>query len=245
MRLILLLMITATAAAAAPRRAPVPASDLIIRQSAPALDWRWRIAPEAATQPALLAAVRAEALKQAAIDKAKAARDEAESTKAGIPFRKYDTIIDWSLSADTPRLLALAGETYAFTGGAHGNTGFGTVIWDKAAGRRIGFADLFSDWPRARRLLEPAYCAALAAEQTRRRGDTAPLANAPCPSLAEQPVVPWARLATTARQFRVLVAPYVAGSYAEGSYLIDVVWPDPVKALVKRQYRTDLFGPES
>ena len=240
---ILLLSLVATAATAAPgKRAPVPASDLVIRQSSPALDWRWRIAPEAATQPALLADMRAKALAEAAKEQAQASRDATDSSKAGIPFRKYETINDWSLAADTQHLLALAGETYAFTGGAHGNTGYGVAIWDKAAARRIGFADLFSDWPRARRLLEPAFCTALAAEQTRRRGDTTPAE--PCPKLADQPVLPWARLASTARQFRVLVAPYVAGSYAEGSYLIDVPWPDAVRTLVMPRYRADLFGPE-
>lgn len=244
MRSILLLTLIATAATAAPPEPPVPASDLLIRQSSPALDWRWRIAPEAATQPALLAALRAEALKQADTERRTATHDEAESSKSGIPFRKYMTMNDWSLSANTPRLLALAGQTYAFTGGAHGNYGYSAVIWDKTAARRIGFADLFSDWPRARRLLEPAYCAALAAEQTRRLGEPPVGGPNACPKLAEQPVLPQAGLATTARQFRVLVAPYLAGSYVEGSYLIDVMWPETVRPLVKPGYRTDLFGPE-
>ena len=49
-------LLLAAPALAAPRI--VPASDLLIRQSSPDIEWRWRVAPEAATQPALLAMMR-------------------------------------------------------------------------------------------------------------------------------------------------------------------------------------------
>ena len=230
----------AVPAFAAPRT--VPASDLLVRQASPEITWRWRVAPEAATAPALLAAMRGAALKEAAKAKADAAKDAADARKQGYPFRRYESLADWSLAADTPRLLALAGESYSFTGGAHGNTGYAVRIWDKAARRSIGFDALFTDWPRARKLLEPAFCAALAEEQTRRLGAKPAGEMSACPNLAEQPIVPFGGLGTTAPQFRVLVAPYVAGSYAEGSYLVTVPWPETVRALVKPAFRADLFG---
>jgi hypothetical protein len=117
-------------------------------------------------------------------------------------------------------------------------------LWDKTAKRSIPFDALFSDWPRARKLLEPAFCKALVEEQTQRLGAKPTSDMNSCPKLAEQPIVPFAGLGTRATQFRVLVAPYVAGSYAEGSYLITVTWPDAIKPLVKPAYRADLFGPE-
>jgi hypothetical protein len=232
----------ATPALAAPRA--IPASDLLIRQSSPNLSWRWRTAPEAATQPALLQQLRSSALAEARKAAADAGRDAASAKKAGFPFRRYEFITDWSLAADTPRLLALSGLTYAYTGGAHGNTGYTAKIWDKTTKRAIPIDALFSDWPRARKLIEPAYCRALAEEQKRRGGN--PVGDGvPCPKLSEQPIVPWGDLGTRAGQFRVLVAPYVAGSYAEGSYLITVAWPDALKSLVKPVYRGDLFGSEA
>ena len=243
MRLILLtvLALSAPVFAKAPPNV-VPASDLLIRQSSPALEWRWRMAPEAATQPGLLKAMRAEGLQDAAKARAGAAKDAASQKKAGIPFRRYEAISDWSLAADTPRLLALAGEVYSYTGGAHGNTGHSAKIWDKVAKRAMPFDALFSDWPRARKLIEPGFCRALAEEQTRRLG-SAPTGDLhACPKLSEQPIVPWGGLATRAGQYRVLVGPYVAGSYAEGSYLITAAWPDGVRSLVKPAYREDLFG---
>lgn len=241
--LVAVLALGAASALAAPPRT-TPASDLLVRQSSPAIDWRWRIAPEAATAPALLAAMRGEALKDAARARAEATKDAVEARKQGFPFRRYESLADWSLAADTPHLLALAGESYGFTGGAHGNTGYSVRIWDKTAKRSVAFDALFSDWPRARKLLEPLFCKALAAEQARRLGAPPTSDMNACPRLAEQPIVPFAGLAPVARQFRVLVAPYVAGSYAEGSYLITVPWPDAVKPLVKPGYRADLFGPD-
>ena len=242
MRLLLPLLLLAAPALAAPR--VIPASDLIIRQSSPNLDWLWRVAPEAAMQPALLASMRGAALKAAAKARGDAANDAASARKSGFPFRRYNAIGDWTLAADTPRLLALAGETYSFTGGAHGNTGFAARIWDKTAKRSIPIDALFSDWPRARKILEPAFCKALAEEQVRRLGAVPVDDMHSCPRLAEQPVVPWAGLGPLAVQFRVLVAPYVAGPYAEGAYLITIPWPEAVRPLVKAAYRNDLFGPD-
>ena len=124
----------AAPALAAPR--PVPASDLLISRSSPEIDWRWRMAPETATAPALLAAMRGEALKEAARARAEAVSDAANAKKAGFPFRRHAASVDWSLAADTQRLLVLTGETASFTGGAHGNIGYASRIWDKAARRR-------------------------------------------------------------------------------------------------------------
>jgi hypothetical protein len=235
------LLLATPALAKAP--APVPASALLIREATPAIDWRWRAAPEAATQPGLLRAMRGEAMTELGKVRAAATREAADARKEGFPFRRYETINDWSLAADTLALLVLAGEVYSYTGGAHGNTGYAARIWDKAGKRQIGIEALFSDWPRARKLLEPVYCKALADEQARRRmGAEAGADAAACPKLSEQPVVPFAGLGRQARQFRVLLAPYVAGSYAEGSYLITVPWPEAVRQFVKPAYQRDLFG---
>lgn len=236
-----LLLLAAPAIAKAP--APVPASALLIRQESPEMAWRWRAAPELATQPALLRAMRGEAMTELGKAKAAATRDAASARAAGFPFRKYEAIQDWSLAADTPSLLALAGEVYSFTGGAHGNTGYAVRIWDKAARKPIPFEALFSDWPRARKVLEPAFCKALAEEQARRRqGAAAADGFSDCPRLSEQPVLPFAGLARQARQFRVLLAPYTAGPYAEGAYLITLPWPESLRTLVKPAYVRDLYG---
>ena len=239
----LLLALLLAAPVTAKPAAPIPASALLIRQSAADYQWRWRIAPEAATQPALLRAMRSAALIEAAKAGRAAARDAASAKKAGYPFRRHETISDWSLAADTPQLLALAGEIYSFTGGAHGNSGYAAKIWDKAARRSITIDGLFNDWPRARRIIEPAYCAALADAQRARRGTQAGSgAFDECPKLSEQALLPYAGLSTTATQVRVLIGPYVAGPYAEGSYIITLPWPEAIRPFVKPGFRAALFG---
>ncbi|PZN94717.1 MAG: hypothetical protein DCF31_08720 [Alphaproteobacteria bacterium] len=237
-RCLLIAALLGAPALAAPR--VIPASDLLIRQTSANLTWRWRAPPETATQPALLRQLRATALKDAAKAGADAGRDAASAKKDGFPFRRYEFVTDWSLAADTPNLLALSGLVYSFTGGAHGNTGYASKIWDKQAKRAISIDALFTDWPRARRLIEPAFCRALAEEQKRRIGNAGP--DSACPKLAEQPIVPWGEFGARAPQLRVLLGPYVAGSYAEGSYLITLPWPQGVKSLVKPAYRNDLFA---
>jgi hypothetical protein len=235
------LLLAAPVFAKAP--APIPASALLIRQSSPDHQWRWRIAPEAATQPALLRTMRSAALAEAAKAARTAARDAASARKAGYPFHRYESISDWSLAADTPQFLALAGEIYSFTGGAHGNTGHAVQIWDKATRRSVPVDALFNDWPRARKLIEPGYCAALAEAQRARRG-LQPGSGGfdACPKLSEQPLVPYGGLSATALQLRVLIGPYVAGPYAEGSYIITLPWPEAVRPFVKPRYRPALFG---
>lgn len=240
-RLLALALIAAPALAKAP--APIPASALLIRRASADHQWRWRVAPEAATQPALLRAMRGAAFAEAGKAARVAARDAASAKQAGYPFRRYETITDWSLAADTPQLLALAGEIYSFTGGAHGNSGYAVKILDKAARREISIDALFGDWPRARKLLEPAYCAALARAQLARRGGETPSDDTDtCPKLSEQPLVPFAGLSSTAGQLRVLIGPYLAGPYSEGSYIVTLPWPDAVRPFVKPAYRAALFG---
>ena len=116
-------------------------------------------------------------------------------------------------------------------------------IWDKAARRSMALDALFSDWPRARKLIEPGYCAALAEAQRARRGAQPGSGGFDaCPNLSEQPVVPYGGRSATAMQLRVLIGPYVAGPYAEGSYVITLPWPAAVLPFVKSRYRPALFG---
>ena len=111
----LLAVLIAVPVAAKPVPRAIPASDLMIRQSSPEIDWRWRAAPEAATQPGLLAALRRDALNEAGRARTAARADAAGARTAGFPFRKHESITDWTLAADTPHLLALAGQVYSFT----------------------------------------------------------------------------------------------------------------------------------
>ena len=222
--------------------APVLARELIIRQNDMALDWYWRAAPEVGLEPNLLRAMRGEAL--ASADKARilARKDMTQAQSAGFPFRKHEYWTGWTVEADAGRLLVLLGRSWQYTGGAHGNTGHAGRLWDRQAGRSIGIETLFSDWPRVRRLIEPAYCAALEAERRRRRGaDRLMDAFETCPPLAEQLILPAAApVERVARQVRIVLDPYVAGPFSEGSYELTMAWPEGVAAMVAAPWRDAL-----
>lgn len=195
----------------------LPATDLLVRFEGPTLSFRWSLAPEAALEPALVQALRADAL----AERQKAMREAEEAAANPPPGRgpiRTEWIEGWQAEAETDGLIALSARTYAYTGGAHGNLLLRSVIWDRAAGRRLEFAELFADPKAAMAVLQPAFCKALDAERAvRRQGEKMP-AFSDCPALSTLAVVPVGNGAITG--FRVLVAPYVAGPWSEGAYEI-------------------------
>lgn len=246
-RLIFAFLALLLAAAAPTKRpsgpAPVLVRELFITSADPALRWRWRAAPEVGLEPILLRAMRGEAVAALGKERADARRAMGESRAGGYPFRTYETITDWSVSADTPRLLVLQGNVWRYTGGAHGNSGHAGRLWDRQARRSIAIDALFTDWPRARKLIEPSYCAALAAERRVRRGSEKLEDDFEvCPPLAEQLILPASDLmGAPARQLRVVLPPYVAGPYVEGSYSLTLPWPEGTAALVAPSWKAT-FG---
>lgn len=237
--LVVALLVSSAAATAA----PILASDLIIRNNSANLQYSWRVPPEVGIEPKLFEMMHAKAEAGLAAGRATADRDAAEAKKAGYPVHQYADISNWALAADTPRLLALTGQVYGFTGGAHGNTGYDSVVWDRKLQKQIGVPDLFTDRAKVRTFIEPLVCKALAAERAERRGG---VKSSPefekCPPLTQATLVPYGGFAPVAYQLRVIFAPYVAGPYVEGSYEITIPWPDAVKPLVRPEYRDDLFG---
>lgn len=222
-----LLAVAAAAHAAPPGRAPgqpVLARDLILTAGAPggSLSYRWIAPVQAGLHPPLARAMRAGAERQLAADR----RDAAELAKLGGASARVSRQVEWRAAADTPRLLSLWATEWHYAGGAHGNTSFTALLWDKASGRQVALRDMAADPRAAFAALTPAFCRALDEERARRRG-AAKLDGDEfnrCPDLAGQVVVPVAAGdAAAIGQLAVKLAPYEAGPYAEGAY--EVVLP--------------------
>lgn len=197
----------------------LPASDLLVRYESPALSFRWSLAPEAALEPALVHDMRTEAL----AERAKAIREAdaaAKGAAAGDRKLQYQWIERWKPEAETDLLLAFSAQQYSFTGGAHGNVLLRAVIWDRGAGRRLSFAELFTNPNAANAALKPAFCKALDEERKERRGGQLGTAFADCPDFTAYATVPMGDGAI--HSLRVLVPPYEAGPWAEGSYEIQL-----------------------
>ncbi len=222
--------------------APVVLRELMIDVKEPALVWRWRAAADIGAEPTLLRAMRGEAMVALGKDRAEARAVMAGASAEGYPFRRYETSTDWKVVASTPRLLVILGESWAYTGGAHGNSGFAARLWDRRAQRSMTVDALFSDWPRARRLIEPFYCRELERMRREKRGpEKLDDDFEACPPLAQQIVYPFGSPTSgVADQLRVMLPPYAAGPYVEGSYEVSLAWPEGIGAMVAPAWKATL-----
>lgn len=237
--LILILLLWSVLAPPA-RAQAIPASDLLLRADTPELTFRWAAPPEATLEPALFRALRMEAEQNLAAETRSAAADAAQARKAKFPFRAHSWSQRWQPEAETPQLLALSARLSSYTGGAHGNAGFATTLFDRSAQTRIAFADLFSDSKAALAALTPGWCAALDAERARRRAGEANAMFSDCPPLADLRITPVGD--GRIHSLRVMADPYVAGPWVEGSYEI-LLDPAPALGFLKPAYRPAFAKP--
>lgn len=149
---------------------------------------------------------------------------QADLSEAGGGTTPYEKTIAYQSGAETARLASLARTDTEFTGGAHPNTSFQSVIWDKSGKKQLGFADLF----RAGANLAPldkALCdAANAAKQARSPGAERAQADGgtwTCPKAAATPFVltPGA-VPGKAGGVTFLIGAYQVGPYSDGAYWI-------------------------
>lgn len=149
----------------------------------------------------------------------------------------------WAVVADTPRFLVLAGETYTYTGGAHGNTGYEGLVWDREAqdgkGEAMGPEGFFTAPTALENAAKGAYCEALnQARREKRGGEGLPTDMFDnCPTIDELVVLPKSSDGEHFDQITFIAAPYVAGSYAEGTYEFTIPVTDAILDVVKAQYR--------
>ena len=151
--------------------------------------------------------------------------------------------MSWSVVADTPRFLELVGERFTYTGGAHGNSVYDAILWDREAGEDAPSAmrpvDLFVDEVALENTAYGDYCAALNRARSERRGldpdAIDPLTD--CPSVSELIVTLTASDGERFDGVSFLAAPYVAGSFAEGPYQFAIPVSSAILEAVKPEYR--------
>ena len=210
---------------ATPPAAATPAPPLTFQRSNPDAELSLKLPPQVAAIPALHAKLFDEGRRDldAFGQRAKADLDRIRASGVG-PARTYSRSLAYAFDAETPRLIGLTLTEFENTGGAHPNTRIGAVIWDKAAGRAIGAAELFrpgADLSAA----DKALCAAIRAAKRARTGEVS-FAGAEvkdCPPLKDATLT----LAPSTEPDRAgglvaLFSPYVLGPYVEGAYRIAV-----------------------
>ncbi|WP_298464593.1 DUF4163 domain-containing protein [uncultured Erythrobacter sp.] len=165
---------------------------------------------------------------------------KADAEQYDYPYRPYDFSKNWAVAADTPGFLSLAAANYTYTGGAHGNSVFDSMIWDRKTEAVMVQTDMFVSPQELGTAVREDYCTGLRAKQMERLGssvanETGAFDN--CPTLDELVVVVGSSNGEAFDQVDLLAAPYVAGSYVEGSYQVTVPVTQAVMQAVKPEYR--------
>lgn len=148
--------------------------------------------------------------------------------------------MEWTTAGQTVRLLSLQNQLSRFTGGAHPNTSYGALLWDRRLGREIQMETLFLRSGAFGALTRSRYCAALDAERNKRReGEKLDLPDFnTCPKYSELAITPVDKNRNNRFDSIAFVAsPYTAGSYAEGEYEVSLPVTSQLIAAIKPEYR--------
>lgn len=146
---------------------------------------------------------------------------------------------EWKVVANLPRFLSLSADMYFYTGGAHGNSDFDALVWDREAGGAITPEGMFRSEAALQETLGTAWCKTLKAERTKRAGqEIADDGFFTCPPIADLTVLVGSSDGKAFNRIGLLAAPYVAGSYAEGPYEVTLPVTKAVMAAVKPEYKS-------
>jgi hypothetical protein len=181
-----------------------------------------------------------EASKKELIANADKGKDESESN--GFPYNPHYFSEKWKVVANLPHWLSLTGDFSTYTGGAHGNYGRETIVWDKKVGRGFPAIEMFAS-PRALGdALGDKLCAALDRERAKRRkgepkGEGVSEFDK-CVGVDEATVLVGSSNGKTFNRIGVWFGPYVAGPYAEGAYELNFGVDKAILEAVKPGYKT-------
>lgn len=140
--------------------------------------------------------------------------------------RKYET-----RSVVDDRYVSLIRSDYEYTGGAHPNSTSDTILWDKAAGKRISIRPFFietEDNGTTMKAMRQGVIASLSAEKKQRgvEGTDTSAIDAIEPKLLKIGPVSLAPSTVAGKSSGLTFhySPYAVGSYAEGGYVAFVPW---------------------
>lgn len=235
----------AATAAAAAVAAPSPAAPTAARKVSEASDlysFDYGYPAAAAGIPSLKAMLDADLDKQKDELAAEAKTEQAEAARNGFPYRAHSRGFDWQVVTETPGWLSLSSMVSTYTGGAHPNYWFDTILWDKAANERRDPKDMFVSKEALAKAIQPEFCRQIDRQRTKKRGEPVkrdgddPFAK--CLDPSDYVVILGSSNGRAFDRIGVLVPPYEAGPYAEGDYEATVPVTPAILAAVKPEFRS-------
>lgn len=170
--------------------------------------------------------------------------DRSEAKMGGFPYRPHASDTSWKVVAQVPGWLSLSSTIYTYSGGAHGMSAFDSLLWDKQANAAREPVDLFNR-AALRSAIQRPFCDALDREREKRRGE--PVRHgaddmfSDCINPLESTLILGSSNRRRFDRIGVLIAPYAAGPYAEGTYEVTLPVTPEVLAAVKPDFR-DTFS---
>jgi hypothetical protein len=221
--------------------AAISAKPVKIVRNSSALEFSYEWPSEAAAIPALDKKFRAELAKAYREALANGRADQKmyrEQQREGVnDFYS----MQWTTAGETARLLSLQNQLSTFTGGAHPNTSYNALLWDRQLNRTTKVDALFAGNGRLAAVTRSAYCKALDSEREKRREGAKldlPDFNA-CPKYSDLAIAPLDRNGNGRFDTIDFVAsPYLAGPYAEGEYAISLPVTAKLVGSLKPEFRS-------
>ncbi len=155
-----------------------------------------------------------------------------------------DRNITWQQVTNLPGYLSLTVDEYRFDGGAHGNFWRSSVIWNKAAAKKMTPADMFNNQAAFDKIVQTPFCDRLDIERSSKRdGEKVDRTQTEdwrqaCPKPSELIVILGSSDGKAFNRMAIYAAPYAVGPYVEGAYEIDLPITSALLAAVKPAYRS-------
>lgn len=210
------------------------------------LEFSYAYPAQAAAVPFLVEKFAKERASSKADALAMAKEDSAAAKESGFPFRPHSVETRWRVTADTPRFLALQSESYVYTGGAHGMTGYEALLWDKARKRETSVKAVMTSPTAFAAAIRAPFCAALDKQRAEKRGEPVVRGDdefTKCIDPIEQILVPTSKDGKLIDSITVVVGPYNAGPYAEGSYEVPLPVDAAMRKAIKTEYQDGFVAP--
>lgn len=123
--------------------APLSAGEpVIIEETTESAEMSAKLPAELSDMPELAAILGQQAGRQIRAFADRAAEVYEQSDRQD-QWRKWSLEIDHEVTFENPRLVSVLRRTWFYTGGAHGNVGLDSVIYDRQADSLVGFDDFF------------------------------------------------------------------------------------------------------
>ena len=211
-----------------------------IKRDSRALEFSYVWSSEAAEISALDTRFRTDMEKAFKEANSAAKEDQRLARDQNRDFNPHFYAMKWATSGQTTRLLSLKSEFGSFSGGAHPNSSYGALLWDRQLQSEVILANLFTRPTDFAALTQATYCKKLDAERKKRRnGEKIAGDFAKCPKFSELAIAPVDKNKNGSFDEIVFTAsPYVAGPYTEGQYEISVPVTAKIIAALKTEYRT-------